>query len=449
MHHKLLFSSTLLALSIVMVMLTTCSRTDQAAHPEPAAVVKPTAAAQPSGEAVTMYLLDFSTDELTVYAPLFEQFTAETGLEVEVFTTWGTSEDYLSGMQQELTAGSNEADIYLIDVIWPGFLAEHALDLTPYIPTTELEAHIPAILENYTVAGRQVALPFQADAGLLYYRTDLLQQYGFAAPPQSWNDLEKMATVIQAGERAAGNNEFWGFVWQGAAYEGLTCDALEWQASHGGGQIIEPDGTITVNNPAAIAAFERAAGWVGTISPPDSVEYDETLSRAAWQNGNAAFMRNWPYAFHLSDNDNTLKGRFDIAVLPADGVNRAATLGGWGLMVSKYSSRPDAAVRLVQLLVGYERQKIDALAGILPTIEALYHDPDVLATQPQMAGLLPVVQSAVARPSTVTGAQYPEVSAAYYNHVHSILTGEVSAAKGVTNLEAELIDITGFEAQKP
>jgi trehalose/maltose transport system substrate-binding protein len=118
-------------------------------------------------------------------------------------------------------------------------------------------------------------------------------------------------------------------------------------------------------------------------------------------------------------------------------------------MVPKSSQHPDLAAKFVALMTSPEVQKQQALAGDLPTIEALYRDPDLLAARPYMADMLPVVQSAVPRPSTVTGEQYAEVSAAYYNHVHTILTGEVTAAEGVANLEAELIDITGFETKLP
>jgi trehalose/maltose transport system substrate-binding protein len=115
-------------------------------------------------------------------------------------------------------------------------------------------------------------------------------------------------------------------------------------------------------------------------------------------------------------------------------------------MVSRYSEHPQQAAHLVKLLTDPEAQKI---VGFTPTIDALYRDPELLARQPYLIDMLPVAKSAVARPSTVTGEQYAEVSAAYHNHVHDILTGEVSAAEGVANLEAELVDITGFEAKTP
>ena len=162
-----------------------------------------------------------------------------------------------------IAAGATDIDIFQIDIIWPGILVEHAVDLEEYIPQEEIEAHFPAIVENNTVDGKLVGLPWFTGAGLLYYRTDLLEKYGYSGPPERWDNLEEIAQIIQAGERAEGNDNFWGFVWQGNNYEGLTANALEWQYSHNGGQIIEPDGTITVNNSNSVAALARAAAWVG------------------------------------------------------------------------------------------------------------------------------------------------------------------------------------------
>jgi trehalose/maltose transport system substrate-binding protein len=136
-------------------------------------------------------------------------------------------------------------------------------------------------------------MPFNTELGVLYYRADLLQKYGYRNPPATWDELEKMAARIQAGERAGGNNNFWGYVWQGAAYEGLTCNAFEWQASYGGGSIIEPNGSITVNNPRTIEAMKRARRWIGTISPPSVIAFKEQDSRNVLHSGDAAFARDW------------------------------------------------------------------------------------------------------------------------------------------------------------
>src|SRR5258707_6489580 len=124
-------------------------------------------------------------------------------------------------------------------------LVEYFVDLKPYF-ANEVDVQFPAIAAGYTVDNKLVAMAYRPDIGLLYYRTDLLQQYGYREPPKTWDELEMMAARIQAGERAKGKKQFWGFVWQGAADEALTCNALEWQGAQGGGRDIVEDPTIDV-----------------------------------------------------------------------------------------------------------------------------------------------------------------------------------------------------------
>lgn len=390
-------------------------------------------------------------DEAGTYGDLVAQFEAETGITVDVVTAPNSATDHLVQMLQFLGAQSSDIDVYQVDVIWPGILANDAVDLSQYIPAEEVDGHFPAIIENNTVDGKLVAIPWFTDAGLLYYRTDLLEKYGYDGPPATWDELEEMAATIQAGEREEGNDSFWGFVWQGNNYEGLTCDALEWQYSHGGGRIIEPDGTITVNNENAIAAMNRAAGWVDTISPPGVTSYQEEDARGVWQSGNAAFMRNWPYAYSLGNNDDSpIQGLFDVSVLPTAADQNAGTLGGWNLMISQYSQNVDASAMFVRYLAGPIAQKDRVIrVSLLPTIVELYTDPEILEAQPFLDPLLDVFTSAVARPSTVTGELYNEISTAYFNAVHSVLTGEETGEDAMLDLEDELVDITGFEVGQP
>jgi trehalose/maltose transport system substrate-binding protein len=376
---------------------------------------------------------------------------ANPGITVEVVDTPDFVEDRLGVYLQLFEAQSPEGDVFQIDVIWPGDLAEHLVDLNQYGAADVSGDHFPAIIENNTVGGSLLGIPWFTDAGLLYYRTDLLEKYELD-PPTTWDELEAAAMTIQEGERADGNQDFWGFVWQGNAYEGLTCDALEWVASNGGGTIISPDGTITINNPAAIEIVDQAAGWVGTISPDGVTAFGEEDARAVWQAGNAAFMRNWPYAYSLGNaEDSVIAGQFDVSPLPAgDSGSGAATLGGWQLAVSKYSAHPAEATQLALFLASYEEQKIRAVEGSLnPTIEALYEDADVLAANPFFGSLFDVFTSAVARPSTATAPQYADVSALFFNAVHSVLTGDSDAASAFEELELDLVDLTGFPTGAP
>jgi trehalose/maltose transport system substrate-binding protein len=326
------------------------------------------------------------------------------------------------------------------------------VDLNEYGAAEVASTHFPSIIENNTVDGKLVGIPWFTDAGLLYYRTDLLEKYGYSAPPANWEELQEMATTIQEGERAEGNQDFWGFVWQGNAYEGLTCDALEWVDSNGGGTIVSPDKVITINNPNAVEALAVAASYVGTISPPGVTGFAEEDARNQFQAGNAAFMRNWPYAYSLGQAaDSAVAGKFDVAPLPAGkSGSSSATLGGWQLAVSKYSQNPELAAELALFMASQEEQKIRAIDGSLnPTIPALYEDAEVCAAQPFLCQLLDVFTNAVARPSTATSPKYNEVSTLFFQAVHDVLTGTSDADEALGTLELDLEDLLGFETGQP
>jgi len=379
---------------------------------------------------------------------------ANPGVTIRVLDTPDFVEDRQAVYLQFFEAQSPDLDVVQIDVIWPGDLADNLIDLTPYGADAIAGDHFPAIIENNTVDGRLLAIPWFTDAGLLYYRTDLLEKYGFDGPPATWIELTEMAQVIQDGERAAGNRDFWGFVWQGNAYEGLTCDALEWVYSNNGGRIIEPDGVITINNPNAIEVIDLAASWVGTISPPGVTGFGEEDARNLWQAGNAAFMRNWPYAWSLGQGaDSAVAGLFDVSPLPAgdaEGGRPAATLGGWQLAVSRYSANPELAADVAMFLASYEEQKIRAIEGTLnPTIMALYEDPEVLEAVPFFGSLYDVFINAVARPSTATAPNYAAVSRIFFNAVHSVLTGSEDAETALALAELDLQAQTGFPTGTP
>lgn len=373
-------------------------------------------------------------------------------VEVKVLDTPDLAQDRLGLYLQFLQKKSPEVDVYQTDVVWPGDLAEHFVDLNEYGAKDVAGEHFPAIIENNTVDGKLVAIPWFTDAGLLYYRKDLLEKYKLEVP-ETWDQLEKAAKKIQDGERAEGNKDFWGFVWQGNSYEGLTCDALEWVSSNGGGEIVSNDKKITINNPNAIEIINKAAGWVGTISPKGVTSAGEEDARNIWQAGNAAFMRNWPYCYSLSNGDDSkVKGKFDVSPLPRGdkGSKGVACLGGWQLSVSKYSKHPKEAADVALFFASEKVQKNNAIKGSLnPTIMSLYKDEEVLKASPFFGDLYDVFTNAVARPSTVTSPEYNNVSTKFFKAVHSVLTGEAKAEKALEDLEADLMDITKFEKGEP
>jgi trehalose/maltose transport system substrate-binding protein len=374
------------------------------------------------------------------------KFTEVTGITVNRISGSQNANERLASYLQVLNAQAGDIDAMQIDVIWPGILAPHAVDLNE-AASGVIGNHFQALIENNTVDGSLVGIPFYTDAGLLYYRTDLFEKYGIANPPATWTDLETAAQTIMDGERGEGMADMWGFVFQGNAYEGLTCNALEWQVSNGGGNIIERGGTVSVNNELAAAAIDRAAGWVGTISPEGVTTYQEEEARGVWQGGNAAMMRNWPYAFSAGQAaDSPIRDKFEATVLPmgdGEGARNAATLGGWQMMTSSYSGSQDAAIELCKFLTSTESQKSRAIElSLTPTISSLYEDADVIEAQPVFGRLLETFTGgAVARPSTVSSSEYNNVSIAYFTAVHGVLTGGGDAASALADLEGELQEI--------
>ena len=377
------------------------------------------------------------------FAALVAPWEEATGHTVKMVPMPSSTTDQFGQYRLWLAAENGDIDLYQTDVIWAPQLADHFVDLAD--AAGDLAGrHFPSIIESQTVDGRLVALPIYTDAPALYYRSDLLEKYG-ATVPTTWEELTVTAQMIQDAERAEGQSDLWGFVWQGNSYEGLTCNALEWVKSSGGGQIIEADGTISINNPNAVAALELVAQWPGTISPEGVLAYQEEEARGVWQTGNAVFMRNWPYAYGLGNGDDSaVKGLFGVATLPTGQGHdtSAATLGGWNVAVSKYSENQEAAISLALYLASEDAQKQRALnESLLPTIVSLYEDADIAAQQPIIPQWKDVFLQAVPRPSAPTRQDYNEVSTLFFSAVHSVLSGDEAAATALAELEVDLEDL--------
>ncbi|GGC98324.1 ABC transporter substrate-binding protein [Vreelandella lutescens] len=380
--------------------------------------------------------------ELTLCQEGVRAWEEKTGHSVDVVSTPNSSTERLSLYQQILSANSSDIDVMQIDVVWPGLLANHLLDLREVLGEEAAAGHFDTIVTNNTIDDRLVAMPWFTDAGVLYYREDLLEKHGHEAP-STWQELTEIAREIQNAEREAGNDRMQGFVFQGRAYEGLTVNALEWVASFGGGTVVDNDGEVTINNERAAQALDLAASWIGDISPEGVLNYTEEEARGVFQGGNAVFMRNWPYAWSLAQSDDSdVRGKVGVIQLPAGGEEgqSAAGLGGWNLAVSRYSEHPEIAADLVAYLTGEEEQKRRAIqASYNPTIDALYQDQEVLDAVPFFGTLYDTFTNAVARPSAPTGDAYGRVSNAFFSTSHDVLSGTKDGAQAVADLEGELL----------
>ena len=396
----------------------------------------------------TLTILDpewLRPDEIARREREFEQFTRETGTKLKFPPTPETPSNQLE-LWRNLLQGSNPPpDVSGIDVIWPGVLSDELIDLKPYFQT-ELAAMNPKLVESYTVGDKVVAIPYHTLVGVLAYRTDLLREYGYKKPPATWDELEKMALRIQTGERAKGKSDFWGFAWQGTSAEALTCNALEWQLSQGGGSIIENDKTISVNNPAVLGGWERAKKWVGWISPPSVVAYRELDSADAWEAGRVAFVRTWLWRYRLAYVKDSKMGLVTgYTSLPGGRGGRFGALGGSGLAVSRASKHREEAIALIRFMI----QREDAVSASSAGYPELVDVPQGLLRSAQTGSTDQCGEELAIRPSNVTAGKYEEVSKAYYEAVHSVLTGKESAQGAGAQLERQLVQITGFKTGPP
>jgi trehalose/maltose transport system substrate-binding protein len=367
---------------------------------------------------------------------LAKKFSQQTGIKVNVVPHPAASDASYSQLARAFSTHSSSIDVAMIDVVWPGAFAPFLVDLKPKLGA-QSKIHAPGIVASDTVGGKLVAMPWFGDFGMLYYRTDLLKKYGYSAPPTTWTQLFAMAKKIQDGEKATSPN-FSGFVFQGNAYEGLTCDSLEWIASSGGGHFID-NGKATINNARAAAVLDLFRKNIGVTTPRGVTTYQEGETHTAFIDGDAAFMRNWPYAYSLAQAAGSkVAGKFAVAPLPhGSGGGSVATVGGWQLAVSKYSKHPDASIEFVRYMTSKPVEKFDTITNSnVPTIPSLARDPAVKKVAPYLTPATANVPRAT-RPSTVLGSKYNEGSKDIYQAISRILNGS-PASSVLPGLQSQL-----------
>jgi multiple sugar transport system substrate-binding protein len=311
-----------------------------------------------------------------------------------------------------LSAHTQEFDVFALDTIWTAEFAQAGWlrDLSRLVARADERDLFEAPLASVTWRGRRYALPWFVDAGLLYYRADLLEGEGLA-PPRTWEELRQAVRRVRAKHPA-----LHGFVWQGKQYEGLVCNALEFIWSHGG------DLGAATGAAARGLAFMRALLAEG-VSPPYVSTLTEEPSRVLFGRGKALFLRNWPYAWSLLERPGSqVAGRVGVSALPhAPGGAPAATLGGWHLGVNAFSRRGALAERLAAFLAAAPAQKALALAyGYSPPRRALYGDAELARAQPFLASLAALLEAARPRP---VSPHYVALSQSLQSEFSAVLAG--------------------------
>jgi multiple sugar transport system substrate-binding protein len=348
-----------------------------------------------------------TTGETKDWSKRFNAKYKAQGLSVRILEFPASADEQRQQFVQRQEARDSECDVFRSDVIWTAeFASQNWLyDMTPYVDKIKSRMIAPS-LETATYDGRVWGVPSYTNAALLYYRKDKV-----ASVPQTWQDLYKQAA-------SSG-----GIVFQGAAYEGLTCDWLE-LAFAAGGEVLSKDGKkATIDSPQNVQATKLMADAIKQGAAPKAVStYMEPESLAAWQTGKYAFMRNWPYAYGLSQDTAKLKGKFDVAPLPAfEGAGRASILGGGNSVISRYSKNPGGALAVVDFLASQEWQTtLTAEFSQMSPFKATYDQPEVRKAMPFADDIRKAIEQARARPVSPV---YPQISQAIYDNVNDAIAG--------------------------
>ena len=352
------------------------------------------------------------------------------------------TEQYFDQLRTQFQAQNGDLTLIGGDVIWPAQFAANGyiLDITDRFTQSMRSKFLPGPVESNTYEGKLYGVPWYTDAGLLYYRKDLLEKAGFSEPPKTWTELQDQANKIKQDEGLQ-----FGFVFQGAEYEGGTVNGLEYINSHGG-QVLDPgDATkVTIDSPETVAGLETYRGMIESGASPEAVStYDEPACEAPFiGNGDAVFCRNWPYMYSLSSDPELSKikpDQIDIAPLPAgEGGQSVSGLGGWNFFINAFADpeAQDAAWEFVQFMTAEEQQREYALKGTyLPTLKSLYEDQEV-AEQVPVVGLAPQAL-ANTEPRPVSPV-YSDMSLEMAEQFNSALKGDISAQEAASTLQEQL-----------
>jgi multiple sugar transport system substrate-binding protein len=333
-------------------------------------------------------------------ARLLEQFEIQNpDIRIKDETLPATTDQQHQFYVINLEGESSDFDVFSMDVIWVPELARAGWlkDLSHLLPAEKRGEFFAGPMDAVTYDDRVYAVPWYIDAGVLYYRKDLLEKYGLS-PPETWEELVRQASVITAAEP-----DIYGFIWQGKQYEGLVCNVLEYMWGNGGTVVRDREVLIDSPQNRRALAFMAELIYEHRITPDFVTTAIEETTRHIFGNGKAVFMRNWPYAWNIFERPGSpVRGKVGVAVLPSfAGHKPASTLGGWQLGINRYSKHPEEAERFIEFLTSYETQKAVALTiGYKPTRRSLYEDEELMAAQPFIVSLRDVFEHAKPRPVT-------------------------------------------------
>ena len=350
---------------------------------------------------------------------------------------------YFDKLRTQFQAGGGDIDIIGADVIWPAGFAANGwiLDVTDRFPKSDQEKFLPGPIQSLMYDGKIYGVPWFTDAGLLYYRADLLEKSGYSEPPKTWSELEEMG-MKTAQDQGIDN----AFVFQGDQYEGGVCNGCEYIWTNGG-NILDPadPNKVVIDSPEAAAGLSVEQGLVQDgIAPQAVATYTETETDPAFLGNKAVFARNWPYMYGLAGTSafpDVKPEQIGVAPVPlGEGQTQlASALGGWNMLINSQSDMPDEAWEFIEWITAPEQQKWRSLEGaFLPTWSSLYSDKEIRDTLPVVVQGEEALKNARSRP---VSPYYSDMSLEMQEQFNAVVSGDTSPEDAVASLQASLEQI--------
>ena len=349
-------------------------------------------------------------------------------------TNTGTNE---TDLVTSISGGAKTPDVFMGDVIWPGLFGSHglALSLSKYEPASFFSRFAPGLVAGASYKGQTYGAPFFQDQGFLYYRKDLLAADHMSVPT-TWEQLESdAATLVKQGKVK------YGFVWEGASYEGGTCDFMEYYADTGGAVLNSTDSASVFNVADATKALTFVRSLITSGASPASVDtFEEPQAMDAFQDGDAAFLRNWDYAYSEANTKGYASaGKTGVAPLPTfagEPYPGYSTVGGWNLYINPHSVNIKADLAFINFITGVQGQTIEAHPPFseIPTNETVRSNPTIKALNPPFAVLSKT--KLIARPAQ--SPNYPKVTLAIYSNFNSAVAGSKSPSAAASAMASQI-----------
>ena len=363
-------------------------------------------------------------DEAQQWQPLVNKFNQQhPNIKLKVIEAPSDSNQVEDLYTASFLLGNSPYDLVYMDIVWtPKFAAAGwLLDLSDRLSEQEKDKFLTGDIQGGMYDSKLYRIPFRSDAGMLYYREDLLTKAGYK-PPETFDELIQISQDLQQQGLVD-----WGYVWQGKQYEGLAAMFVEILKGHGAfwvnAETKPPE--VGLDRSEAIAAVEFLRTTIDKkIAPPGVTTYAEEETRRLFQNGKVVFLRNWPYVYSAA-LDSPIAGKYSIKpMVYTPGESSGACQGGWGLGIAKSSKHPDEAWEVIKFFSSKNSQREYILAtGYVPSRTSLFNDPEIVAKYNYYPKLLSVVQNSALRPPI---SQYAQASDILQRYLSAALTGRMS-----------------------